>query len=88
MKRLISLLIACVMILCCAGASAETVKHERVYIVAAPDGSVRTLTDSVRLENRDALDVITDRTRLTDVQNVGGHETFTLDGETLTWQSN
>ena len=28
-----------------------------------------------------------DRTLLTAIQNVGGKETFTLDGETLTWQA-
>lgn len=88
MKRLISLLLACVMAICCAGASAETIKHERVYVVTGADGGIRSLTDNVRLENRDALDELTDRTALKDVQNVGGHETFTLDGETLTWQAN
>ena len=29
-----------------------------------------------------------DQTILTDIQNVGGKETFTLDGETLTWKAN
>lgn len=85
MKRIICLLTACVMMLCCAGASADTIKHERVYVVASPAGEALTLTDNVRLENQDKLDTLTDRTRLSNVQNMGGHETFTLDGETLTW---
>ena len=36
-------------------ASAETVKHERVFAVTDGMGTVRTLIDSVRLENGDAL---------------------------------
>ncbi|MBQ8952990.1 MAG: hypothetical protein IJ048_02650, partial [Clostridia bacterium] len=68
-------------------ALAETTKHERVYVVAGVDGTVRSLTDSVRLENADGLDELVDRTILTAIQNVGGDEAFALDGETLTWQA-
>ena len=86
-KKIMALLLALTMALGCAGASAETIKHERVFIVTDAQGGVQSLTDSVRLENQDKLDEIVDRTMLTDVQNVGGHEAFTLDGETLTWQA-
>ena len=32
----------------CVPALAENIKHERVYVVAAPDGAIQSLTDSVR----------------------------------------
>lgn len=67
---------------------AENTKHERVYVVTAADGTIKSITDSVRLENADGLDEIMDQTILTDIQNVGGKENFTLDGETLTWKAN
>ncbi len=85
-KHAIALLTAlCVAAGCTA--SAETSKHERVYVVVNHDGEVQTLLDNIHLENEDALDVLTDRSMLTDIENVSGHETFTLDGETLTWQA-
>ena len=85
-KHAIALLTAlCVAAGCTA--SAETSKHERVYVVVNHEGEVQTLLDNVHLENTDALDVLTDRSMLTSIENVSGHETFTLDGETLTWQA-
>ena len=86
-KKLTAALLVLVMIFGCSGAVAENVKHERVYVVAGTDGSIRSLTDSIRLENRDGLEILRDKTCLTDLQNVGGKETFTLDGEDLTWQA-
>ena len=86
-KRVVALLTALCVLLCC-GASAETVKHERVFAVVDSQGNVSTLLDNVRLENGDKLDNVTDRTMLTGVENVSGHETFTQDGEVLTWQLN
>ena len=86
-KHAIALLAAlCVAAGCTA--SAETSKHERVYVVVNHDGEVQTLLDNIHLENSDALDVLTDRSMLTGIENVSGHEAFTLDGETLTWQAN
>ena len=87
-KKIIAMLTALVMILGCTGALAENTKHERVYVVAGADGSVKSITDSIRLENTDGLDELTDRTMLTDILNVGGNETFTLEGETLVWKAN
>ncbi len=85
-KHAIALLTAlCVAAGCTA--SAETAKHERVYVVVNHDGEIQTLLDNVHLENSDGLDVLDDRSMLTAIENVGGHETFTLDGETLTWQA-
>ena len=69
-------------------ASAETVKHERVYAVTNADGDALTVIDNVRLENGDALAEIDDRTLLTALENVGGTEKFTQSGETVTWKAN
>ena len=88
MKRLFAVLLALTMTLSCASALAENTKHERVFIVADPEGNVKTLTDNIRLENGDMLEELIDRTMLTDIENVDGDETFTLDGETLTWKAN
>lgn len=88
MKKIVSVILALMMVLGIVSASAETVKHERVYVVADANGQISTLIDSVRLENGDALPEIADRTTLTGIENVGGHETFVLSGEDLTWQAN
>ena len=87
MKKIVALLLTAIMVLGCVPGFAENTKHERVYIVAATDGTVKSVTDNIRLENVDGLDEIVDRTLLTAIQNVGGKEAFTLDGETLTWQA-
>ena len=87
MKKIVSLLLTAVMVLGCVPSLAENTKHERVYVVSTADGTVQSITDNIRLENADGLDEIVDRTLLTAIQNVGGKEAFTLDGETLTWQA-
>jgi len=87
MKKIVALLLTAIMVLGCVPGLAENTKHERVYIVAATDGTVKSVTDNIRLENADGLEEIVDRTLLTAIQNVGGKEAFTLDGETLTWQA-
>ena len=86
-KKIIAMLTALVMVLGCTGALAENTKHERVYVVAGADGTVTSITDSIRLENTDGLDELADRTMLNGIQNVGGNEAFTLEGETLTWKA-
>ena len=87
-KKFIAMLTALVMALGCSGALAENTKHERVYVVAGADGTVSSITDSIRLENADGLDELADRTMLTDIQNMSGDETFILEGESLTWKAN
>ena len=86
-KKIVALLLTLTMVLGCVSALAENTKHERVYAVMAADGTLKSLTDNIRLENADGLDEITDRTMLTGIQNVNGKESFALDGETLTWQA-
>ena len=87
MKKLIAMTMALVTALACGSAAAENTKHERVYVVTDAGGTVQSITDSIRLENADGLDELTDRTMLTGIVNAGGKESFTLDGETLTWQA-
>ena len=88
MKKLIAVLLAVLLTLCCcAPALGENIKHERVYIVAGPDGEIRSLTDSIRLENKDGLNEITDASLLTGIENMSGDETFTRDGDALIWQA-
>ena len=88
MKKIVALMLVILMVLGCVPGFAENTKHERVYIVATADGTVKSITDSVRLENSDGLDQIMDQTILTNIQNVGGKETYTLDGKALTWKAN
>lgn len=85
-KRAFALITALCMTLTCF-ASAETVKHERVYAVTNAAGDALTVIDNVRLENGDALAEIDDRTLLTALENVGGTEKFTQSGETVTWNA-
>ena len=87
-KKTVSLILAILMVLGCVSATAETSKQEKVYVVAGADGTVTSVTDNVRLENGDGLDIIEDQTLLTNIENLSGEETFTLDGNTLTWTAN
>ncbi len=87
-KQLISLALAGAMAMTGTCACAETLKRERVFAVLDASGEQQTVIDSIHLQNDDRLDTITDLTSLTDVENMSGHETFTLEGETLTWQAN
>ena len=86
-KKIISLLLALALTLGCCSTLAENTKHERVYVVTKPDGTVKSITDNIRLENTDGLEELIDRTMLTSIENLGGKESFVLDGETLTWQA-
>ena len=86
-KKMIAILTALIMVLGCTGALAGNMKHERVYVVAGADGTVESITDSIRLENAEKRNELSDRTMLSGIQNVNGDETFTLEGETLTWKA-
>ncbi|MBQ8160393.1 MAG: hypothetical protein IJ083_06530 [Clostridia bacterium] len=87
MKKIVALLLIAAMLLMCMPGLAENTKHERVFVVSTSDGSVQSITDSVRLENTDGLKELKDSTMLENIQNVGGKETFTLSGETLTFEA-
>ncbi len=85
-KKIVSLLLALTMMLS-SSALAENIKHERVYVVTRPDGTVESITDSIRLENAEGMDELKDRTRLSNIENMSGTEAFVLEGENLTWQA-
>ena len=87
MKKIVALLTAVLMVLGCATGLAENTKHERIYVVTSTDGTIESITDSVRLENAGGLDEITDQSILADIQGTGSGETFTSDGNTLTWKA-
>lgn len=88
MKKLLAVLLATALLMgCCASALGENIKHERVYIVTGPDGDIRSLTDSIRLENKEGLEEIADESQLTGIENMSGGESFTRDGDALIWQA-
>lgn len=49
MKKIVALLLTAIMVLGCVPGLAENTKHERVYVVANADGTVKSVTDNVRL---------------------------------------
>ena len=88
-KRIIAMLltVSLLLILGCTGVYAETTGQERVYVVADPDGSVLSLTDTVHLENADKLEELAILSMLDDLQNVSGEEAFIRDGQTVIWKA-
>lgn len=62
-------------------------KVEKVFAVTDASGKVLSLTDTITLKNPEALDVLEDTTMLSDIENTGGDESFSLDGETITFQA-
>lgn len=63
-------------------------KDETVYGFAKADGSIDHIVVSETLKNKDKKDVIIDKTNLTDIENVKGDETFSQNGDEITWQAN
>ncbi len=78
-KRILSAVIALTLLLTAvlSGASAEVDKKEMVYVLANADGSVNDIIVSERLYNRNGEAQLHDESSLTDIENVGGDETFT-----------
>lgn len=60
-------------------------KDEAVYVVTDPSGSVTDITVADWLKNVGGLGSVADSTFLTDITNTKGDETFTQDGDKLTW---
>ena len=69
------------------GALAEVDKKEMVYVLADADGSVNDVIVSERLYNRDGEAQLTDVSRLTDIENVGGDQTYTEENGNLVWNA-
>ena len=63
-------------------------KEETVYTKVKPDGeSYRTIV-STHLKNDNKDEVLKDISDLINIENVNGDETFTQNGEELTWSAN
>lgn len=59
-------------------------KDETVYVLAGADGSVQKIIVSDWIKNTQGSDTISDRSELTDIENVKGDESYTLDGDNMT----
>lgn len=66
----------------------ETIgKEETVYMMADANGNVEKTIVSDWLKNPDHADTLQDASDLKDITNVKGEESFTQDGEKLTWEA-
>lgn len=65
----------------------EIGKEETVYIIADDKGAAKNMIVSDHLLNHEGKETITDASSLNDIENVKGEETFTQDGQTLTWNA-
>lgn len=65
----------------------EVDKDETVYVFAKANGDVDHILVNETLKNRDKQDTIHDQTELADIVNVKGDETFTQDGNHVTWEA-
>lgn len=75
----------------CNGSFAEAKKvskQESVYVNAGADGSISQVTVSNWLKDSGAVSgKLEDSTDLTDIKNVKGNETFTQDGNSVSWDT-
>lgn len=62
-------------------------KEETVYVVANADGSADNVIVSEWLKNKDGSDTLKDASDLKDITNVKGDETFTQNGDEITWDA-
>lgn len=62
-------------------------KEETVYVVANPDGTAKNVIVSEWLKNEEGAATLEDASDLKDIQNVKGDETFTQNGDKITWQA-
>ena len=66
----------------------ETSKDETVYIIAGADGSVQKIIVSDWIKNTLGSSTISDKSELTNMENVRGDESYTLDGDnTRVWDA-
>lgn len=65
----------------------EAGKEETVYVVAKADGTADNVIVSEWLKNKEGSDTLKDASDLKDIENVKGDETFTQNGEEVTWDA-
>lgn len=88
--RILSAGVAAVLIMgtaCPVFAASGIQKEETVYAVADNQLNIDEVIVSEWLKNNDEQKTITDRTELTDIENVKGDETFKQDGKTVKWNA-
>lgn len=66
----------------------ETSKEETVYVQASPAGETQEIIVSDWLKNTDGETSLSDKSDLSDIKNVKGDETFSQDGDKITWDAN
>ena len=66
----------------------ETSKEETVYVQASPSGETQEIIVSDWLKNTDGETSLSDKSDLSDIKNVKGDETFSQDGDKITWDAN
>ena len=62
-------------------------KEEKVYVIADAYGSPNEVIVSEWLKNPEHLDTLEDESSLDGIENVKGDETFTVDGNKVTWKA-
>ena len=65
----------------------EISKDETVYVLAGADGRVKKIIVSDWIKNALGASSLTDTTGLSDIENVKGDETYTMDGNTKVWDA-
>ena len=66
----------------------DTTKDETVYVISDAKGNAGKVIVEEWLKNKDGADTIEDVSDLDGITNIKGDETFTQDGDKLTWQAN
>ena len=66
---------------------AEVDKEETVYLISNASGEVQDTIVDEWLKNPEGKDELADVSRLSDIENVKGDETFSQEGTKLTWQA-
>ena len=64
-----------------------TYKEETVYVIADADGTTKKIIVSDWLKNNEKTASIPDKTDLKDIVNLKGDETYTQNGETISWNA-
>lgn len=71
-----------------AAPDAEVFKDETVYVLTGADGTVQKILVSDWINNAVSADTLTDRTELSNIENVKGEESYTLGGDgSCVWDS-
>ena len=69
------------------GISADVEKDETVYVNADASGMPESVTVSDWLKNAGSEENLRDMSRLEDIKNLKGDESFAANGDTLTWET-